>query len=264
MFSLFCFVSRLFLEKKPDNPDRRKMLPLKHQQAAFENIYLKAQEGMKLSVRSLSVATNQLIASMFPHLLDFLYVFLHVLFVQKSSSSDDQLDEMFNRKATLLKSLSVVLCCSPVCEKQSLFALFQSYKENNIEEQLIKKVTVSHCIHLQDVSTLYSLVQCTCPNHLTSKASDTCIFNLRIQKFLFKAINYRKNRVRWNVFVLLFFTDVVQCIQSAGLQECENVCQLSPVLLGSWVALAETVWRPLHSWIFPLHTPRPRHSQRFL
>lgn len=48
---------------------------------------------------------------------------------------------MFNRKATLLKSLSVVLCCSPVCEKQSLFALFQSYKENDIEEQLIKKVT---------------------------------------------------------------------------------------------------------------------------
>lgn len=34
----------------------------------------------------------------------------------------------------------MVLCCSPVCEKQALFALFQSYKENNIEEQLIKKV----------------------------------------------------------------------------------------------------------------------------
>lgn len=26
------------------------MLPLKHQQAAFENIYLKAQEGMKIEV----------------------------------------------------------------------------------------------------------------------------------------------------------------------------------------------------------------------
>lgn len=34
----------------------------------------------------------------------------------------------------------MVLCCSPVCEKQALFALFQSYKENSIEEQLIKKV----------------------------------------------------------------------------------------------------------------------------
>lgn len=33
-----------------------------------------------------------------------------------------------------------MLRCSPVCEKQALFALFQSYKENNIEEQLIKKV----------------------------------------------------------------------------------------------------------------------------
>lgn len=42
---------------------------------------------------------------------------------------------------TLLKSLSAVLCCSPVCEKQSLFALFQSYKENDVEEPLIKKVS---------------------------------------------------------------------------------------------------------------------------
>ncbi|KAF1393857.1 hypothetical protein PFLUV_G00020400 [Perca fluviatilis] len=103
-------VERLFLELRPEHPDKRNMLPLKHQQAAFENVYLKAQEGMKL---------------------------------QRSSSSEDQHDESFNRKATLLKSLSVVLCCSPVCEKQSLFALFQSYKENNIEEQLIKKMLCS-------------------------------------------------------------------------------------------------------------------------
>lgn len=61
--------------------------------------------------------------------------------MQRSSSSEYRQDEAFNRKATLLKSLSVVLCCSPVCEKQSLFALFQSYKENNIEEQLLKKVS---------------------------------------------------------------------------------------------------------------------------
>uniref|UniRef100_A0AAQ5YQZ4 non-specific serine/threonine protein kinase n=1 Tax=Amphiprion ocellaris TaxID=80972 RepID=A0AAQ5YQZ4_AMPOC len=107
---------------RPDHPEKRKMLPLKHQQAAFENIYLKAQEGMK------------------------------------SSSSEDQQDETFNRKATLLKSLSVVLCCSPVCEKQSLFALFQSYKENNIEEQLIKKVNkiVSSALGYRSVKTFVS------------------------------------------------------------------------------------------------------------
>uniref|UniRef100_A0A8C4HHC9 ATM serine/threonine kinase n=1 Tax=Dicentrarchus labrax TaxID=13489 RepID=A0A8C4HHC9_DICLA len=85
-------VERLFLEMRPEHSDKRKMLPLKHQQAAFETIYLKAQEGMRLP---------------------------------KSSSSEDQQDEALNRKAALLKSLSVVLCCSPVCEKQSLFALFQ-------------------------------------------------------------------------------------------------------------------------------------------
>uniref|UniRef100_A0AAR2J5U2 non-specific serine/threonine protein kinase n=1 Tax=Pygocentrus nattereri TaxID=42514 RepID=A0AAR2J5U2_PYGNA len=98
-------VERLFLEKAVQNRERKKMLPLKHQQTAFENVYLKAQEGMK---------------------------------IQRSGAPEDLPDETFNRRATLLKSLSVVMCCSPVCEKQALFALLQSY--NSIEEQLIKKV----------------------------------------------------------------------------------------------------------------------------
>ncbi|XP_034556513.1 serine-protein kinase ATM [Notolabrus celidotus] len=118
-------LERLFLELKPEHPDKRKMLPLKLQQTAFETIYLKAQEGMKL---------------------------------QRSSSTERGHDEAFNRKATLLKSLSVVLCCSPVCEKQSLFALFQSYKENNIEEQLIKKMlcSVSTSLGYRSVKTFVS------------------------------------------------------------------------------------------------------------
>ncbi|XP_030248293.1 serine-protein kinase ATM isoform X3 [Sparus aurata] len=118
-------VERLFLEMRPEHPEKRKMLPLKHQQAAFETVYLKAQEGMRLP---------------------------------KSSSAEDQQDESFNRKAALLKSLSVVMCCSPVCEKQSLFALFQSYKENNIEEQLIKKMlcSVSRALGYRSVKTFVS------------------------------------------------------------------------------------------------------------
>uniref|UniRef100_H3CCZ5 Serine-protein kinase ATM n=1 Tax=Tetraodon nigroviridis TaxID=99883 RepID=H3CCZ5_TETNG len=101
-------VERFFLEVGPD----RKMLPLKQQQEAFEHVYLRAQEGMLLP---------------------------------KNCSPDDQRDESSNRKAALLRSLCVVLCCSPVCEKQALFALFQSYKENSIEEQLIKKILGSVC-----------------------------------------------------------------------------------------------------------------------
>ncbi|KAK5868357.1 hypothetical protein PBY51_009383 [Eleginops maclovinus] len=118
-------VERLFLEMRPGRLEKRKMLPLKHQQAAFENVYLKAQEGMRL---------------------------------QRSSSAEEQQDEAFNRKAALLKSLSVVMCCSPVCEKQSLFALFQSYKENNIEEQLIKKMlcSVSRVLGYRSVKTFVS------------------------------------------------------------------------------------------------------------
>ncbi|XP_034023977.1 serine-protein kinase ATM isoform X2 [Thalassophryne amazonica] len=124
-------LERLFLEVRAENPDKRKMLPLKHQQAAFKAVYLKAEEGMRL----------------------------------RKSSSPDQQDETFNRKCTLLKSLSMVLCCSQVCEKQALFALFQSYKENNIEEQLIKKVlcSVSRVLGYKNVKTflnfhLYYLV----------------------------------------------------------------------------------------------------------
>ncbi|KAM9318497.1 serine-protein kinase ATM [Pholidichthys leucotaenia] len=118
-------IERLFLEMNSEHPDKRKMLPLKHQQAAFENIYLKAQEGMRLP---------------------------------RSTSLEDQEDEKFNRTVTLLKSLSVVLCCSPVCEKQSLFALFQSYKENGIEEELIKKMlcTVCRVLGYRNVKTFVS------------------------------------------------------------------------------------------------------------
>lgn len=127
---------------RPEHPDKRKMLPLKHQQAAFENVYLKAQEGMKLPVSSVGVTINQECVSTSVWLPNASFLCLCDP-SQRSSSSEDQQDESFNRKATLLKSLSVVMCCSPVCEKQSLFALFQSYKENSIEEQLIKKVTTS-------------------------------------------------------------------------------------------------------------------------
>ncbi|KAL6116348.1 atm [Pungitius sinensis] len=118
-------VERLFLETSAELPGKRNMLPLKQQQAAFESIYLKAQEGMKLP---------------------------------RSSSAEDQKDESFNRKATLLKTLSVVLRCSPVCEKQALFALFQSYKENNIEEHLIKKMlgSVSRALGYRSVKTFVS------------------------------------------------------------------------------------------------------------
>lgn len=59
---------------------------------------------------------------------------------QQSVSQDDQADESLNRRAALLKCLSVIMCCSPVCKKQALFALFQSYKENNVDEKLILKV----------------------------------------------------------------------------------------------------------------------------
>uniref|UniRef100_A0A671SGL5 non-specific serine/threonine protein kinase n=1 Tax=Sinocyclocheilus anshuiensis TaxID=1608454 RepID=A0A671SGL5_9TELE len=117
-----CMLAALSVERLADG---KRMLPLKNQQMAFENIYLKAQEGMRGSK-------------------------------PKNCPSEDLPDETFNRRAVLLKSVSMVMSCSPVCEKQALFALVQSYKENSIDEQLIKKVLrgVSRSLGYRDSKSL--------------------------------------------------------------------------------------------------------------
>ena len=43
------------METRSEHPEKRKMLPLKHQQVAFETVYLKAQEGMRIPVSSSDV-----------------------------------------------------------------------------------------------------------------------------------------------------------------------------------------------------------------
>uniref|UniRef100_A0A8C3RPQ8 non-specific serine/threonine protein kinase n=1 Tax=Chelydra serpentina TaxID=8475 RepID=A0A8C3RPQ8_CHESE len=95
-------ITSLFQDvKQRDSSGLPKALPLKFQQKAFENVYLRARGGM---------------------------------------SPEDLLDEQCNRRAVLLMLITMVLCCSPVCEKQALFAICQSVKENGLEPHLIKKV----------------------------------------------------------------------------------------------------------------------------
>uniref|UniRef100_A0A3B1JQ60 non-specific serine/threonine protein kinase n=1 Tax=Astyanax mexicanus TaxID=7994 RepID=A0A3B1JQ60_ASTMX len=181
-------VERLFLEKAVQRKEQKKMLPLKHQQTAFENVYLKAQEGMK---------------------------------IQRNSPPEDLPDESFNRRATLLKSLSVVMCCSPVCEKQALFALFQSYKENGIEEQLIKKVlgSVSRSLGYRSskafvCSHLYYLVA----EWLSQRETDP---SYTLQSFPYTLLNYSTleefYRSSYHVLIphLVFLNDFEQ-VRSIG------------------------------------------------
>ncbi|XP_067221098.1 serine-protein kinase ATM isoform X2 [Chanodichthys erythropterus] len=158
-------VESLFLKKGLDSGGKM-MLPLKNQQTAFENIYLKAQEGMRGQPYCNSVV------------------------LQKNCPSEDLPDETFNRRATLLKSVSMVMSCSPVCEKQALFALFQSYKENNIDEQLIRKVLrgVSRSLGYRDSkslinSHLYYLVA----EWLNQKQSDS---RYTLQSFPYTLLGY--------------------------------------------------------------------------
>uniref|UniRef100_A0A8C3QT69 non-specific serine/threonine protein kinase n=1 Tax=Cyanoderma ruficeps TaxID=181631 RepID=A0A8C3QT69_9PASS len=99
-------ITSLFQDvKQRDSSGMSRPLPLKLQQKAFENAYLRVQEGMS----NLVPASNLL-------------------------------DKQDNGKAVLLMLITMVLCCSPVCEKQALFAICQSVKENGLEPHLVKKV----------------------------------------------------------------------------------------------------------------------------
>ncbi|XP_053449896.1 serine-protein kinase ATM isoform X2 [Nycticebus coucang] len=102
-------INRLFLDMKQGDSSRLlKALPWKLQQAAFENAYLIALEGIKE--------------------------------VSHSAENDQLLDEIYNRKSVLLMLIAVILYYSPICEKQALFALCKSVKENGLESHLVKKV----------------------------------------------------------------------------------------------------------------------------
>ncbi|NWW78521.1 ATM kinase, partial [Climacteris rufus] len=102
-------ITSLFQDvKQRDSSGMSKPLPLKLQQKAFENSYLRVQEGMRNLVRG-------------------------------EASPEDLLDKQCNGKAVLLMLITMVLCCSPVCEKQALFAICQSVKENGLEPHLVLK-----------------------------------------------------------------------------------------------------------------------------
>ncbi|XP_073095404.1 serine-protein kinase ATM isoform X2 [Manis javanica] len=116
-------INRLFQDvKQRGSSTLLKALPLKLQQTAFENAYSKAQEGMKEVVISVM------------HICCY-----HVL-ASHRAANPELLDEIYNRKSVLLMMIAVVLYCSPICEKQALFALCKSVKENGLEPYLIKKV----------------------------------------------------------------------------------------------------------------------------
>ncbi|GAB5577043.1 serine-protein kinase ATM isoform X1 [Prionailurus iriomotensis] len=101
-------INRLFQDMKNGGSSTLlKALPLKLQQTAFENAYSKAQEGMREAHRA---------------------------------ENTELVDEVYNRKSVLLMTVAVILCCSPVCEKQALFALCKAMKESGLEPHLIKKV----------------------------------------------------------------------------------------------------------------------------
>uniref|UniRef100_A0A670HWK5 non-specific serine/threonine protein kinase n=1 Tax=Podarcis muralis TaxID=64176 RepID=A0A670HWK5_PODMU len=103
-------ISSLFQDVKlRDSTGLLNALPLKLQQRAFENLYLTVQEGTKKLAHG-------------------------------SVNQENLPDEEYNRKSVLLMLITMILRCSPVCEKQALFAVFQCVKENGLEPHLVRKV----------------------------------------------------------------------------------------------------------------------------
>ncbi|XP_034265463.1 LOW QUALITY PROTEIN: serine-protein kinase ATM [Pantherophis guttatus] len=88
-----------------------KGLPLKFQQSAFENLYIKVQEGAKTLLKA-----------------------------DDTGNQESHPDEEHNRKTVLLMLITMILYSSPVCEKQALFAIFQCIKQNGLDPQLVRKV----------------------------------------------------------------------------------------------------------------------------
>ncbi|GCB70201.1 hypothetical protein scyTo_0010722, partial [Scyliorhinus torazame] len=114
-------VSRLFQEVQiQDQSVQLKAIPVKLQQKAFENVYMKVQAGMRFQ-----------------------------------NSAEELQDEKCNRRATLLTVISLIMCCSPICEKQALFAICQSLKENKLDPTLVKKIleTVSKCLKYRSLES---------------------------------------------------------------------------------------------------------------
>ncbi|XP_054829190.1 serine-protein kinase ATM [Eublepharis macularius] len=103
-------ITSLFQDVKlRDSTGLLEALPLKLQQKAFEQLYISVQEGTK------KLGHN-------------------------SGSPENLPDEDYNRKSVLLMLIATILCCSPVCEKQALFAMFQCVKENGLDPLLVRKV----------------------------------------------------------------------------------------------------------------------------
>ncbi|XP_069747371.1 serine-protein kinase ATM isoform X3 [Narcine bancroftii] len=116
-------ISSLFQETQlQDSSVKFKALPVKLQQKAFENVYMKVQSGMRC---------------------------------QNCTSPDELQDEECNRRATLLLVISLVMCCSPICEKQALFAICQSLKENKLDPSLVKKIleSTSKCLSYRSLES---------------------------------------------------------------------------------------------------------------
>ncbi|XP_067889819.1 serine-protein kinase ATM isoform X3 [Heterodontus francisci] len=130
-------VSRLFQEVQvQDSCIQLRALPVKLQQKAFENVYMNVQTGMRFQEGRMEKIGRY-------------WVFLNHFYKENSKNCAEELqDEMCNRRATLLTVISLVMCCSPICEKQALFAICQSLKENRLDPTLVKKVlqTVSKCL----------------------------------------------------------------------------------------------------------------------
>ncbi|NWQ76792.1 ATM kinase, partial [Columbina picui] len=161
-------ITSLFQDvKQRESSGMSKPLPSKLQQKAFENAYLRVQEGMRNLVRG-------------------------------DVSPEDLLDKQCNGKTVLLMLVAMILCCSPVCEKQALFAVCQSVKENELEPHLVKKASIKFHFVLKKISDIfgYKSIEDFMASHLDYLVMEWLKINdsgYSLSAFPYVLLNYTSN-----------------------------------------------------------------------
>ena len=83
----------------------------------------------------------------------------HIVTSQGRRSADEQRDEAFNRRSSLLHTLSTVARVSSVCEKKAVFAICQMVRKHHFDTELVMKVILRHSgPSIQDQYRFYTSV----------------------------------------------------------------------------------------------------------
>ncbi|XP_038077010.1 serine-protein kinase ATM-like [Patiria miniata] len=161
--------------------------------------------------------------------------------LQGKLTPDEQAEESANRTASLLATLSTVACCSPACEKKTVFALMQAIQLNGIEISLMQKVLQS----ISD-SLLYSSVTAFLESHLSY-----LIHQWLLEKYLLPQFPYQLLACPTEVdFYRRYHGAVIPHLVT--LQSLDTLRDIAQALDSDWIQLLKDAFPQSIAHILPL------------